>query len=431
MKKVFALLLAMLLALTLLACGKDESKETTGAIPTTAPATVPTTTAGAMAALEGSDTKLRELSSFLLTIQMDNTAGDMRYVDEMVYSYQKNADGTPTISVENVVKMYRGEESRENVNERRWYSANVGFVSNGGSVEKKIKDEGFDLSFVVGRTPNFDIDPKNSTLIAEFAALSPVQSSANDGATLYRLENMSRENCVKVYMAMTGMSQEEANEMPPAGAFHAQATVDADGYLRQFRLDMLDVETSEGKQSMVITFTVDQLNAVQNLAKPDYAENFSLTEDATICHIQNGWDAYYKYTTKDGSMTGEQGLWFVGFGRYARDSYTVDSYRICQQLDGVKVEGIRGALYNGNSSVTVERLIVPAPMQIGGVDNSDGAETVTLFFEAPEEAVTKSFLLEDDAEDAYDPSTGMYRLRFKAAYYAGQWELTNGIPQAK
>ena len=416
MKKIFALLLVIVLAFSLMACGKDESKETTGAT----------------AALEGSDTKLRDLNSFLLTIQMDNTAEGMRYVDEMVYSYQKNADGTPTISVENVVKMYRGEESRESVGERSWYSANVGFVSNGyGGVEKKIKDDGFDLNFVVGSSANMDMDPQNSQLIAKFAAMSPVKSAAENGAMLYRLENMSREDCIKIYMAMTGMSQEEANELPPAGVFHAQATVDAEGYLRQFRLDMLDVETPEGKQSMVITFTVDQLNAVTNLTKPDYAENFSLTEDATICHIQNGWEAYYKYTTKDNFMTGELGLWFMGLGRYARDSYTVDSYKICQQLDGVKVEGIRGAIYNSNSEVVVERLIVPAGMQIGGADNGDGAENVTLFFEDAETAVTKNFLLEGDAEDDYDPSTGVYRLRFKAAYYAGQWELVDGIPQVK
>jgi hypothetical protein len=363
---------------------------------------------------------------------MDNTAEGMRYIDEMVYSYQKNADGTPTISVENVVKMYRGEESRESVGERSWYSANVGFVSNGyGGVEKKIKDDGFDLNFVVGSSANMDMDPQNSQLIAKFAAMSPVKSAAENGAMLYRLENMSREDCIKIYMAMTGMSQEEANELPPAGVFHAQATVDAEGYLRQFRLDMLDVETPEGKQSMVITFTVDQLNAVTNLTKPDYAENFSLTEDATICHVQNGWEAYYKYTTKDNFMTGELGLWFVGLGRYARDGYTVDSYKICQQLDGVKVEGIRGAIYNSNSEVVVERLIVPAGMQIGGADNGDGAENVTLFFEDAEAAVTKNFLLEGDAGDDYDPSTGVNRLRFKAAYYAGQWELVDGIPQVK
>ena len=428
MKKFFALLLVMLLALTLLACGKDESKETTGAIPTT----VPTTTAGVTAALEGSDTKLRDLNSFLLTIQMDNTAEGMRYVDEMVYSYQKNADGTPTISVENVVKMYRGEESRESVGEQSWYSANVGFVSNGYvGVEKKIKDDGFDLNFVVGSSANMDMDPKNSQLIAKFVAMSPAKSAAENGAMLYRLENMSREHCMELYMAMTGMSQEEADELPPAGAFHAQATVDAEGYLRQFRLDMLDVETPEGKQSMVITFTVDQLNAGTNLTKPDYAENFALTEEATSGHIQNGWEAYYRCTTKDNFMTGELGLWFVGLGRYARDSYTVDSYKICQQLDGVKVEGIRGAIYNSNSEVVVERLIVPAGMQIGGADNGDGAENVTLFFEDAETAVTKNFLLEGDAEDDYDPSTGVYRLRFKAAYYAGQWELVDGIPQVK
>ena len=110
---------------------------------------------------------------------------------------------------------------------------------------------------------------------------------------------------------------------------------------------------------------------------------------------------------------------------------SVDSYKICQQLDGVKVEGIRGAIYNSNSDVVVERLIVPAGMQIGAADNGDGAENVTLFFEDAEAAVTKNFLLEGDAEDEYDPSTGMYRLRFKAAYYAGQWELVDGVPQVK
>lgn len=427
MKRLLALVLIILMAFSLIACGKDESKETTSVIPTT----IPATTAGTMAALEGSDKKLSELNSFCLTIRMDNIAGDARYVDDMVYLYQKNTDRTATIGVENLVKMYRGEESRENVAERRWYIGNVGFVSTDeGRMEKKIKDDGFDLSFVVGRTANFDIDPKSSTLIAEFAALSPQKSAAENGTTLYRLENMSRENCIKVYMAMTGMSQ-EANQMPPASAFHAQALVDAKGYLTQFRLDMLDVEAEGGKQSMVITFTIDQMNAVPTLEKPDYVKNFSITEDTTICHIQNGWDAYYRFTTKDSTMDGERGLWFVGFGRYARDSYTVDSYKICDQLDGIKVEGIRGAIYNSNSDVVVERLIVPVGMQIGGVDNSHGAENVTLFFESPESEVTKSFLLKGDAEDEYDPSTGLYRLRFHAAYYAGEWELVNGIPQVK
>ena len=176
-------------------------------------------------------------------------------------------------------------------------------------------------------------------------------------------------------------------------------------------------------------FIIDGINAT-TAETPDYAANYQPTLYSQITYnLDNGGAAIYTYETDYTEDGPAEHLVFSGFRNWAYDDYTVSSYTVLTEVEGMPVDMVKGALDISFGDAKVERLVIPAGMRVdiaGYYDDTyhSGAEETILFFEDAEENVEKTFYLPGETpENEWEDAPYV-----KGVYYAGQWELVDGIP---
>ncbi len=114
---------------------------------------------------------------------------------------------------------------------------------------------------------------------------------------------------------------------------------------------------------------------------------------------------------------------FVGLGYDAFDDYTVESYTVRTEVEGLPVKEVRDVLGWVGNAVQVKRIVVPAGITFA-LKNWKLPYGVWYSSEQTE------FYL-NDPESAVDKATLCAGVQAKRVCYADQWQLVDGIPKAK
>lgn len=426
-------LLVLIVVLVLLLLGNRPPKD--AAVPTTVPTE---STAPALVTPEEAAAKLSEAHSLQLTVSMLNQANTYSYENAYTFQMSNIPDGAQTILFSQSGSMVSGSDIFESVGDQAFYLGRTAFIryahsDHPNTATKRINDESFVLTSVVAEQTGLSFPSGGNSMVAAFAALSPTANPQADGSVCYRLQNMTPEQFSAVYSILAGRdaTQEILNSMGNSCSANIQADVDPQGYLTQFKLELLNVASNDGTQNITILFTIDRINAIDSIEIPDYVTAFTPVNNTQIICTQEGQTAHYFYYTTTESDTNNLGLVFGGFGDTFADDYTVESYEIPSQIDGTSVTEVQSILNNTFCSVNVARLVIPTGVKVNirGVYADNAFESYTkntvLFFNDKQEDVEKTFFVEGETTNLEEA------VFFKAAYYAGQWEYVDGIPTPK
>lgn len=402
--------LTVLIVLSLAACSEGDQEES------------------ADVSLPEAAEKLKTADSYRLTMTMDNKIvqeqkGERKEAQVIsTLTCVKTCDGgTTTINAERVYEQIsQGQNSKGSENLYYFHGKEAYYRYPYGEITNKwVSDKDFDMAFVMDEVANMEINVSDYAVLEKIEQLSPAQKTDGDGTVSLELKNMNVKDFASVYALLGGdMNAEEIEEALVGDCkLHITVKVNKDGYLTLFQIDMGNVTMEDTTQDMLITFAIDQINAVSENPEPDIVKNFSVKDDTEYIQIFDGKKARYSYS----SYREEPGFVFQGFGDRYDDSYTVSSYELLAEVEGKPVKTVDSIIFNGE--VSVERLIIPVGVKL----SSNAAylttcEQTTLFFMDKEENVEKNFVVAGGNGDGF---------HVKAAYYEGQWEMVNGIPTPK
>ena len=408
-KRIIALLLTALMVLSLAACGEKGDKEPSGKTDLAAAAE-----------------KLKSAKSYRLVFSMENKAAQEK--DGVRQEYHgvntltcllTRKDGVTTINAEEKMEVTSNGQTNETVSGQYYFNGKEAYVLDpyDKKTNKIASDTDFDMAYVMDEVANMVINSTDYEVLKKIEQLNPKKSTSG-GVTSYELNKMKPKDFAAVYAKLGGdMDVEEIEAaLSEDNTLNMVVKVNKDGYLTEFRVDMLNITAQQATQDMIITFAFDQIDQVSSNEAPDFVKSFVLIDGMEYTQIANGKKV--RYVCRDVAVE-KAGFWFEGFsGRYD-DEYTVDSYEIAAQIEGKPVTDVGNIVWNGN--ITVERLIIPAGAKIHLYQDYEGT---TLFFKDNEQDVEKNFIIAGQQ----DPE-GLYAV--KAAYYAGQWEMVNNIPTPK
>lgn len=448
MKKLLALLLATVMVLSLLAaCDKAEEtdeKETKEATESTekggeAPGENEEISGSLLEAAE----KLKTAKSYRFQMISEKKfpkapAQSINLLNQTnTYQVVKGADGTCTILNKATETFGQGNEVKAKDNGRSFYTGNTGYIDDfyrgGDAIDKVINTTPYTLETVLKASERITVSYEANSTLALFDGMNPTKTVEADGS-ISLVAEITADQWVQLYSAISGeeMPVETAQALSAPLAF---GKISKDGYLTEFCLQAtapFDQEEMGGTVDMKWHFIIDGINST-TAETPDYAANYQPTLDSQITYnLDNGGAAIYTYETdyiEDGYA---EHLVFSGFRNWAYDDYTVSSYTVLTEVEGMPVDMVKGALDISFGDAKVERLVIPAGMRVdiaGYYDDTyhSGAEETILFFEDAEENVEKTFYLPGETpENEWEDAPYV-----KGVYYAGQWELVDGIPTPK
>lgn len=398
MKKTIAFVLCLCISFGLVACGEPAgSAQTPG---------TSTATTDLYAAVE----KMADTDSFRITIERND--GIKPETD--IYQISRS-DGELRMLC--VLKQYAN--ARTPVESNIYYEGNARYSID--SMDDYIQRK---TIYEDGLPPLVELIRGNLTGDANaffdaFLAMQPKCQTKN-GMTVFS-KSLSKEEYISLAHKVFNYVYEDYLVL---GKATVSVTVDSEGYLRE--MDLNAGLISEGPS---ITFTIDQINEIDSLERPDFAENFVSnigvrkepledSMDSEVNIVKDGVGALYSNTPFD--LTTRGGWTMQGFT--GEDGSSVSVYEIPEQIDGFPVLSAYFGSYLWDD-ITVERAVIPKGVQVygGTLDFEEGIVKETVLFFCDEESwVIKSFGTVDEPhfeEGAY-----------KAAYYAGEWEYVDGIP---
>ena len=368
--------------------------------------------------------KLQTASSYRLKVLSRTKSGEYAFEVIGEYLVAKAADGTGTILIRSGTNnahdgvihsdeasvYYEGKESYV------WDDANS--VTN-----KTVSDTPFTLVGVLEQGQNIVVRYDEQSVLALFDGMNPTAIEEEKGLLL-EVKDMTEKQWKELYLAIANdPAAVEELQRTSLTSYTFSGRLTKDGYLQEVILSVSMERDGETVQSE-ITFAIDQINAT-TVEKPDYVKNFQLKPlkpGTQIVYAEKGQDAHY--TVLWGEE--ESAVVFDGFGSLAADDYVVEQYTVLSEVEGLPVSSVRGTLSNHSCDVQVKRLVIPAGVKVDfarGWSDEGGSKTenTELYFEDAAEQVDKTFLLPGEEADSY---TATY---VKAAYYAGEWELVDGI----
>lgn len=447
MKKLLALLLASVMVLSVFsACGtaKSEAENTKAPAENSEnPSEAPGENTEISGSLLDAANKLKTAKSYRFQMISEQKfpkapAQSINLVSQTnTYQVVKGADGTCTILNKDTEAFGQGNEVKEEDDGRSFYTGNTGYIDDfyrsGDAIDKVINTTPYTLETVLKTSEQITVSYEANSTLALFDGMNPTKTAEADGS-ISLVAEIAADQWIQLYAAISG-EEIPAEGAPAFSAPLAFGKISKDGYLTEFCLQAtapFDQEEMGGTVDMKWHFIIDGINAT-TAETPDYAANYQLTVDSQITYrLDNGGAAIYIYETdytEDGPV--EQ-LVFDGFRCWAYDDYTVSSYTVLTEVEGMPVNMIQGVLDSSFGEVKVERLVIPAgmPVDIRGYNDGSyhsGAEETILFFEDAEEDVEKTFYLPGETpENEWEDAPYV-----KGAYYAGQWELVDGIPTPK
>lgn len=413
MKKALALFLGMLLLLTFVGCGPDntettETTETTEATQSTGDENVSDTS------MLSSAKKLKTASSYRFSIISIKKSNGAELERRKEYLVVKNSDGTATIWNNKNTGMTGEEESS------LYYEGNVGYIRDGYSspiaTYKHIYDAPVTMETVLSGE-DILVNNGEKGLLALFDAMDPTVTRAADGILL-EVKDMTQDQFMSLYMSMFDPKMAEGMQMPPLAEFDFYGRIDNNGYFREVAFSMtaeMEGQTSTQEAKMV----VDQINSAKT-EKPDFAKNYKLEYPNEVVYINNGIDAHYRcwHLEDDGF---KNIVVFDGFGSKYFDDYTVEQYKVLTEVEGIPVTEFHNVLSNTFCGVKVKRIVIPSGMG------------VSVFGDITELLGETEFYFEDTKENARieDAPEAEFTDCAKAVYYAGEWEYVDDIATPK
>lgn len=423
--------LVLLISLVLVTCNQQKDDPVDDSLSTTTPTTAPTETSPTT--LEAAVTNLSRANAFRLTVSMINSTDSFSYENIYNFTFAKQVDGTQVVLCTQSNALTADGQSIESPGDQAYFQGKTAYIqyvhgSPSSATAKWISDIPFTLTSVLADRSGLDFSSGGDSMASAFSVLSPDCILNADGSVSYQLQNMTKEQFFSVYSIFSGeqAAQEMLASIGKSCAFHIQADINPQAYLSQFKLEITNISSGSGHQSITIVFSISQVNGFDHIPTPDYVKNFALEDGTEVICTQNGIAAHFSYqssATEDGG-----GLVLTGFGDRNSDAYAVEYYQVPAQIGGTPVALVRSVLNNTVSSVAVERLVIPTgvAIQIQGHYTGDVFETHTentvLFFTDTKENVASTFYVE--GETSGNPEA----VYFKAAYYAGQWDYVDGVP---
>lgn len=393
MKRIIVFVLCLCIAFSCVAC--DEAAGSTPG------------DSAAMPDLYAAVEKLAAADSFRITTKRNDGIKTETYIDQIAY-----------IDGERHILCYSQAYANANtlVEGTSYYEGNVQYLIYDDTQRKTIYEDGCQIEEIVC---SYGLVGNTEAFFDAFLATQP-QCQTKDGMTVLS-KKLSKEEYIALAYKIFSFIDEDYFAL---GQATVSVTVDGEGYLREVALkaDLLGSSPS-------ISFTIDQINEITSLEKPDYAKNFTSNvgvrkeplEDSlnSEVYIIKG-DVAAWYTNNPFDLETRGGWRMEGFT--GENGSSIPVYEVPEQIDGFPVTSV----YLGSAlwdEITVERAVIPKGVQVFGgmLDFEEGIvkETV-LFFCEEKRWVIKSFGTVDEPhfeEGAY-----------KAAYYAGEWEYVDGIP---
>lgn len=424
MKKLLSLLLALALCLSVAACDSSDKGSGKGG---QAVVPVPDLTAAVQ--------KLDSATSLQLTFRFEQS--DNGYTSSTYQTYQmlkKDSGIQIRVNVQEDVPTGMGGSSNMETHSF-YYEDNIGYYVDLYTIPKAttkvVNSENFTLYDALESHSDLLITNKTG-FVEAFAAMNPT-AIVKDGLTI-----CSKDITIREYLTLMNALSGEVyvSEEDLAGITYdsliATVSVDSQGYLYDIAL-----KTEMQGMTATITIALDQINQLQTLEIPDIAKNFAYTINTRL-EIRDGlMRAHYSYDNWSANYFVEDegwvdvtctGLGFVGFGDYYYDDYAVEFYEIPAEIDGIPVTYVSDILNNHFSSVTVDRLVIPAGAIVnlcgvwGETSTQYYCENTTLFFHDTKDAVISNV---HTADEASIPSNSPIA---KAIYYGSEWGYINGIP---
>ena len=393
MKRIIVFVLCLCIAFSCVAC--DEAAGSTPG------------DSAAMPDLYAAVEKLAAADSFRITTKRNDGIKTETYIDQIAY-----------IDGERHILCYSQAYANANtlVEGTSYFEGNVQYLIYDDTQRKTIYEDGCQIEEIVC---SYGLVGNTEAFFDAFLATQP-QCQTKDGMTVLS-KKLSKEEYIALAYKIFSFIDEDYFAL---GQATVSVTVDGEGYLREVALkaDLLGSSPS-------ISFTIDQINEITSLEKPDYAKNFTSNvgvrkeplEDSlnSEVYIIKG-DVAAWYTNNPFDLETRGGWRMYGFT--GENGSSIPVYEVPEQIDGFPVISV----YLGSAlwdEITVERAVIPKGVQVfgGTLDFEEGIvkETV-LFFCEEKRWVIKSFGTVDEPhfeEGAY-----------KAAYYAGEWEYVDGIP---
>ena len=191
------------------------------------------------------------------------------------------------------------------------------------------------------------------------------------------------------------------------------------GEFQELQVIVSGEEDGRPFENRTLTYKVSNVNGVTDINVPDFSD-YRPKKDVYFVYWKDGKTEQYLCLE---DAAGQLYMAFVGLGYDAFDDYTVESYTVRTEVEGLPVKEVRDVLGRVGNAVQVKRIVVPAgitfalknwKLPYGAWYSSEQTE---FYLNAPESAVNKATL-----------SAGV---QAKSVYYADQWQWVDGIPKAK
>ena len=443
MKKLLAILLTLAMVLSLAtvftACGETDiadeeetepsqsSEEDTNPTDPADPAdpSNPNSNTSGFSLLSAAK-KLQTADSYTFRLSRKMTQSGYASTRELTYQVSKT-DGMISYAEKSLSDSGDGEDIFSYDGNQAFYKNTEGYVLDVEDkvIHKKISDGPFTIESLL-QDENYKISYGQDSVLAKFDALNPTALTAENGSVMLRAASITAAQWVEIYEIVYGYEMPE-EVLPLLSNPAAYGIISPEGYLTTFFMQI--TQTQDGNSVEIAeTFSIGNINATTT-EEPDYAKDYTPMEGSKITHIKNGVKALYRCDWSYYNDIPTYEMHFMGLGEYYYDEYTVESYTVLSQVEGISVAFVENVVNNG--SILVERLVIPSGIHVdilGSYDGDNGftsgAEETTLFFEAPKVGVDKTFYTEGEEvpDGVWDP------VYVKAAYYANEWALVNGIP---
>ncbi len=262
-----------------------------------------------------------------------------------------------------------------------------------------------------------------------FVSANPSVKENADGSTNYILTNLSYERLFEI-IGLPDVG--EPNEsVAPHIAGEISSSVDKNGYLTSLAFSL----SANSDEVMSYAYTFSRFNENAPMKKPEKIssvldrlnKDYSFLENMYYCtaiHYDKGFGAMYNL--RGGFFDDvEIGLELTDLQGKQEKDIVVPVYIASSEICGIPIKYISMGSYEASDTNYIERLVVPDGVMF--IPSSDMSKT-EIFFKDKREVVEAlgSYKLYTASDTPIEGG-----VLVKGAYYAGEWEMVDGVPTPK
>lgn len=418
--RLLALFLIAVMAFSLAAC--DSADPATDPTTQTEPTTPKKPKDPNLEKIEKGIQMVMDANGFNFEFKMEqygiHDGKEARSINSYYASILKLDNGEYSIAMKNKTTIIWGDERREN--EGAWlccYNGKVGYEYDGWGITKYESDEPFvptQMLFSAG----MKLDGNAEEV---FCGFKPTVATNDDGSITYTKSNLNLEQYIAFMQCLTDEEYTE-EDLEPVEQANISVTVDLapNGCFQSLTISALGVPTDSqsGAEELnsVISFTVSNVGSAEEFVMRDLAALWTTgSNDGSptpeYCWVTNG--VAYTYERNSSSSWAFKGA-----------SAACEYYTVMTEIEGIPV-------YYVYDTENIQNIVIPAGVSFNPRKSYDyksdtyywSCKDTVVFFMDAEADVSKNFVVSDEYNEDI--------ANVKGAYFAGQWELVDGVPTPK